>query len=296
MSIEIIVMIRTKINSIQKINLHLHSTASDGAMSPRALVKRAKQIGLDLISITDHDTVDAYLEHDLSDPGIKVLPGLEISATHKGHDVHILAYSLDIHDAGLKKLTDFYHVGRHERAQKIVDKLTALGMPLELDEVLIFAGEQELIVRPHIAQAMVARGYCANKNEAFDKYIGNYRPAYVGKPEMSVPKVLEVIKQAGGKSVVAHPGKLYDDGYLDTFIEMGVDGIEVWHPDHSAADVQEFVQKAEKHGLLQTAGSDFHGDYDRHNLIDVVPVTEAILASAKELWEVYKCTLHRDLE
>lgn len=296
MSTEIIVMITAKINSIQKINLHLHSTASDGAMSPRALAKRAKQIGLDLISITDHDTVDAYLEHDLSDLGIKILPGMEVSSTHEGQDVHILAYALDIHDAGLKKLTEFYHVGRRKRAQKIIDKLKALGMPLELDEVLIFAGEQELIVRPHIAQAMVARGYCANKNEAFDKYIGNFRPAHVAKPEMSVPEVLDVIKQAGGKSVIAHPGKLYDVSHLDTFIEMGVDGIEVWHPDHSAAQVQEFVEKAEKHGLLQTAGSDFHGDYDRHNLMDIVPVTEAILASANELWEVYKCTLHHSLE
>ncbi len=294
MSMEIIVMITAKINSIQKINLHLHSTASDGAMSPLALVKRAKQIGLDLISITDHDTVDAYLENDLSDPGIKVLPGLEVSSTHEGHDVHILAYAVDIHDAGLKKLTDFYHVGRHERAQKILDKLSALGMPMELDEVLIFAGDKELIVRPHIAQAMVAKGYCANKNEAFDKYIGNYKPAYVGKPEMSVPDVLDVIKKAGGKSVVAHPGKLYDVDFLDTFIEMGVDGIEVWHPDHSTAQMNDFVAKAEKHGLLQTAGSDFHGDFDRHNLMDVVPVTEAILASVKELWEVYKCTEHRN--
>ena len=294
MSMEIIVMITAKINSIQKINLHLHSTASDGAMSPLALVKRARQIGLDLISITDHDTVDAYLENDFTGLGIKVLPGLEVSSTHQGHDVHILAYALDIHDTGLKKLTDFYHVGRHERAQEILDKLSALGMPLELDEVLVFAGDKELIVRPHIAQAMVARGYCANKNEAFDKYIGNYRPAYVGKPEMSVPDVLDVIRQAGGKSVVAHPGKLYDVEHLDTFIEMGVDGIEVWHPDHSTAQMNDFVAKAEKHGLLQTAGSDFHGDFDRQSLIDVVPASEPVLASVKELWEVYKCTLHRD--
>lgn len=294
MSMEIIVMITAKINSVQKINLHLHSTASDGAMSPLALVKRAKQIGLDLISITDHDTVDAYLENDFTDVGIKVLPGLEISSTHKGHDVHILAYAVDIHDAGLKKLTDFYHVGRHERAQEILDKLSALGMPLELDEVLVFAGDKELIVRPHIAQAMVARGYCATKNEAFDKYIGNYKPAYVGKPEKSVPEVLEVIKQAGGKSVVAHPGKLYNAGYLETFIEMGVDGIEVWHPDHSTAQMNDFVAKAEKYGLLQTAGSDYHGDFERQDLMDIVPVTEAILASVKELWEVYKCIPHRN--
>ena len=293
MSIEIIFMITAKINSIQKINLHLHSTASDGAMTPRALIKRAKKIALDIISITDHDTVDAYLDGDMHDLGIKVLPGLEISSTHEGHDVHILAYGVDIHDLGLKKLTDFYHVGRRERAQMMLDKLKDLGMPLELDEVLMFAGNKELIVRPHIAQAMVARGYCANKNEAFDRYIGNFKPAYVGKPEKSVADVLEIIHQAGGRSVIAHPGKLTNAQYLDLFIEMGVKGIEVWHPDHSAAQVKSFVKKAQKHGLLQTAGSDYHGEYERHNLMDVVPVTQDILASVKELWEGYQCAPYR---
>ena len=284
-----VAMKTTYINSIKKINLHLHSTASDGALSPSALVKRAKAIGLDLVSITDHDTVDAYFDAEIFNLGIKVLPGIEISASHEEHDVHILAFGVDIHNPELHNLTEFYLKGRRERALHMLEKLRALGLPLELDEVIQYASSKELIVRPHIAQAMVARGYCASKNEAFDKYIGNFKPAYVGKPEKGVPAILDIIKAASGKAVIAHPGKLVNPKDLDLFIEMGLDGIEVWHPDHENAEIREFAAKAVKHNLLQTAGSDYHGELDRHNLMDVVPVTDAILDSAKELWEGYKC-------
>jgi len=277
------------INSIKKINLHLHTNVSDGALTPRALVERSASIGLDLISITDHDTTDAYRDLDLSGLGLRVLPGMEISSQHEGNDVHILAYGYDIDNPGLIELTEMYLLGRRERAVKMLDKLDELGMPITLDEVVAVAGSRELIVRPHIANVMVAKGYCGTKNEAFEKYIGNFKPAYFPKPEVSVPEALDVIHTAGAWAVIAHPGKLTDTGYLDLFIEMGIDGIEVWHPDHSSAQVRDFSAKALQHHLLMTAGSDFHGEQDRHSLMDVVPASLEVIASANHMWSEYSC-------
>ena len=154
---------------IKKINLHLHTSVSDGALTPRALIERSKSIGLDLISITDHDTSDAYRLLGEEDPGLRLLPGMEISSHHEGHDVHILAYGYDIDDPGLNELTEMYLLGRRDRAVKMLDKLGELGMEIGLDEVVAVAGSRELIVRPHIAHVLGAKGYCATKNEAFEK-------------------------------------------------------------------------------------------------------------------------------
>lgn len=274
---------------IKKINLHLHTTVSDGALSPRALIERSKSIGLDLISITDHDTTDAYRLLEDTETGIRLLPGMEISSHHEGNDVHILAYGYDIDDPGLNELTEMYLLGRRDRAVKMLDKLRELGMDISLDDVVAVAGSRELIVRPHIAQVLVAKGFCSTKNEAFEKYIGNFKPAYFPKPEVSVADALEVIHKAGAWAVIAHPGKLTDPGYLDLFIEMGVDGIEVWHPDHSSSQVRDFSAKARQHNLLMTAGSDYHGEQDRHNLMDVVPASDEVLASVNKMWSEFSC-------
>ena len=277
------------INSIKKINLHLHTNVSDGALTPRALIERSRAIGLDLISITDHDTTDAYRLLGEAGPGLRLLPGIEISSQHEGNDVHILAYGYDIDAPGLNELTEMYLIGRRDRAVKMLDKLSEFGIDIALDEVVAVAGSRELIVRPHIAQVMVSKGYCATKNEAFEKYIGNFKPAYYPKPEVSVETALDVIHASGAWAVIAHPGKLTDPSYLDLFIEMGIDGIEVWHPDHSSAQARDFSAKALKHQLLMTAGSDFHGEQDRHNLMDIVPASAEVLAAVNFMWSEYSC-------
>lgn len=277
------------INPIKKINLHLHTNVSDGALTPSALVSRCEEIGLDLMSITDHDTIDAYrlLEH-IGTP-VRILPGIEISSELEGCDVHILAYGFDLLNEGIISLTDRYLLARRERAAVMLDKLAELGMEIEMDEVVAVSGSRELIVRPHIAQVMVAKGYCHSKHEAFDKYIGNFKPAFSPKPVANVEETIKILRAAGAWSSVAHPGKLDKPEHLDMIIEMGIDGIEVWHPDHSFLQMRDFMAIARQHKLLMTAGSDFHGEQDRHNLMDVVPITEEVLESVTHIWNQYKC-------
>lgn len=283
-------MIVKDISRIKRINLHLHTNVSDGGISPAQLVQRARQIGLDLISITDHDTSDAYRQLPADIFPLRIIPGLEISSQHEGNDVHILALGCELDAPALVEMTEMYLIGRRERAIKMIGLLNDLGMEITLDEVVSVAGSRELIVRPHIAQILVKRGYCYSKNEAFDKYIGNFKPAYVPKPEVSVPDALKVIHAAGGKAIIAHPGKLEKESYLEEFIGMGIDGLEVWHPDHTQQEILNYTNLCLKNGLYMTAGSDFHGEQDHHNMFDAVPAGEIVLDSVNRLWKEYKCS------
>jgi len=282
-------MIVKEINDIQRVNLHLHTKVSDGNISPIELIKRAQQIGLDLISITDHDTADAYSQIPKDVAPLKILPGMEVSSQYKGDDVHILAYGCDFNNPVLQDMTEMYLTGRKERAKKMIKLLSELGMPITLEEVNAIAGSRELIVRPHIAQILVNHKYCQTKNEAFEKYIGDDKPAYVPKPEVSVADVVAIIHQANGVAVVAHPGKLTKLSYLEDIIQMGIDGLEVWHPDHYQWEIDNFVKIATENGLYMTGGSDFHSDQDKHNLFDIIPLTEVVLTSIKKLWQEYQC-------
>ena len=282
-------MIVKNIDPIKLINLHLHTNVSDGMLSPAQLVRRAQQIGLDLISITDHDTADAYrmLPKDIAP--LRILPGMEISSQHEGSDVHVLAFGVNLASSSLVEMMEMYLIGRRERAIRMIEKLADLGMEITLEEVVAISGSRELIVRPHIAQIMVDRGYVASKNEAFDKYIGNDRPAFSPKPEFSVPDAIRVIHEANGFAIIAHPGKLEKESYIEEFIAMGIDGLEVWHPDHYQYQIQAYTEICQNNGLYMTAGSDFHGDPDRHNHFDAVPADSFILESVNRLWREYLC-------
>ena len=284
-------MIVKEIKNIKRINLHLHTNVSDGALTPARLIKRSQEIGLDLISITDHDTADAYKQLPESVTPLRILPGMEISSQHQGNDVHILAYGYDIRNHALLEMTEMYLIGRRERAIKMISLLAELGINIDLQDVVAVAGSRELIVRPHIAQILVSKGYCQTKNEAFDKYIGNFKPAFVPKPELSVRDAIKIIHDAGGFAVIAHPGKLAKASYLEEFIPWGIDGIEVWHPDHYQWEIDNFIALAQKNGLYMTGGSDFHGEQDRHNLFDVVPAPQVVLDSVNKLWQEYQCRL-----
>jgi len=282
-------MIVKEINDIKRINLHLHTNVSDGSLSPKTLVKRAREIGLDLISITDHDTADAYAQIPENVSPLRILPGVEISSRYEDDDVHILAYGCDLTNKALQEMMEMYLVGRKERAKKMISILADMGIKISLEEVISVAGSRELIVRPHIAQVLVKHGFCQTKNEAFDKYIGNNKPAYVPKPEVSVAEAVSIIHKAEGVAVIAHPGKLTKLSYIDDFIPMGIDGLEVWHPDHYQWEIDNLINIAMKNGLYMTGGSDFHSEQDKHNLFDIIPLPEIVIQSIKELWKEYQC-------
>ncbi len=276
---------------IKSANLHIHTRCSDGGFTPKFIIEQAKQNSLDIISITDHDSVEAYSYISQDNTPLRILPGIEFSSTLDGNDVHILGYGIDTENEQLHSILQWMKEGRRNRAQKMLDKLSGLGINISLDSVLSYAGEMKLIVRPHVAAALVAGNYCRNKQEAFEKYIGNDCPAFVAKPVLSSADVIKYIHNAGGVAIVAHPGKLKTPDYLYDLVNCGLDGLEVWHPDHNNYLVTEFTAFCLKNGLFKTGGSDFHGEEDVHNYFGSVPVSDLVLKDIQTIWDNYKCKM-----
>lgn len=274
---------------IQIINMHIHTRYSDGAFNPNDIIDRSIQHKLDIISFTDHDTIEAYNHIKKSNGSLKILPGIELSSTWKGNDVHILGYGIDIKNHDLLNILSWMKDGRRKRADSILNKLSHLGAKISLDSVLSFAGDVKLIVRPHIAQALVAAKHCKTKQEAFEKYIGNEAPAYEPKPELSSADVIELIHQAAGIAVIAHPNKLKSQDFIPELIREKLDGIEVWHPDHNTQKVSEYQAYCISNGLIMTGGTDFHGEFDVDNYIGSAPVSEQVLTHVQKLWDDYSC-------
>lgn len=274
---------------IQNLNLHIHTRFSDGAFHPKQIIERSIQHSLDIISITDHDTIEAYNHLGDFEDTIRILPGIEFSSTWKGTDVHILGYGIDIKNYQLLDTLKWMHTGRKKRAEAILAKLYKIGIKIPFENVMNYAGDINLIVRPHIAQALVSAKYCRTKQEAFEKFIGNEAPAYVPKPDLSSTEVINLIHKAGGVAIVAHPSKLKAQEFIDELITVKLDGIEVWHPDHSQSKVIEYQEYCLKKGLIMTGGSDFHGEIDIDNYIGSVPVSDSVVSHVKQLWNDYKC-------
>ena len=250
------------------IDLHTHTSSSDGAFAPLELVSKAKNAGLDMISITDHDNVNA-LEEAITygrEIGIEVIPGMEISTDIEDKEVHLLGYFIDYHNQELLKYLSFFRVERYHRAKRIVNKLCNLGLNITLEDVTERA-KNSAIGRPHIASAMLDLGLVNNYYEAFDKYLKDNGPAYERKIHVSLQSALKLISDAGGLSFIAHPGNM-NDVILMNLIKAGVDGIEVIHPSHSDYQVKFYKGIVNQYCLLASGGSDFHGGSkgDENNL------------------------------
>lgn len=241
-------------------DLHMHTTHSDGAFPTEEIVRRAKGAGLTIISITDHDNVAAVDEGIEAGKAcdIEVIPGVELSAEVGEQEVHILAYFFDHKNQHLLDYLTFFRTERMKRAERIVEKLNDLNVPLTLDAVLERAGTGS-VGRPHIATALYEEGLTDSYHEAFFKYIGNGKPAYEKKYRVSPQAAIELIASAGGLSFVAHPGNSLDEAVLLEFINEGVDGIEVVHPSHSQERVMHYSGIVNEYFLLASGGSDFHG-------------------------------------
>jgi predicted metal-dependent phosphoesterase TrpH len=244
-----------------RIDLHMHSTFSDGVLTPTVLVDRAVGEGLSLISLTDHDCVDGLPEAIQAGKkrGVEVVPGVELSCEFRERDLHVLGYGVDPHDATFRKALQLFQETRHKRGIKIIEKLNALGINIEPAEVLAKAGKGAL-GRPHVAAVLVDKGVVSTTSEAFDKYIAEGGPAYVPKYKMSAREAIDLIRRAGGLAFIAHPGVFLENkAEIYDLVAMGFDGIEVYHPKHSATRAEELRRIAEERRMLVSGGSDFHG-------------------------------------
>lgn len=241
-------------------DLHIHTTASDGIYTPTEVVEKAKSTGLKTIAITDHDTLDGVKEamEAAKQLDMTVIPGVEITTRFQGRNIDILGYEIKKIDWLQQKLASFREA-RLGRALQIIQRFCELGMPITLEEVKKFCGDG-LIARPHIAQAIVARGYADTVQEVFDRYLADGKPASVPKKEISLQEGVRMIHDVGGIAVLAHPVYLNDVDLVEEIVQQGLDGIEVWHRNHSAEHIRIFAELADKYQLIVTGGSDFHRD------------------------------------
>lgn len=243
-----------------RVDLHLHTTASDGQYAPAALVSLAREHGLEVIAVTDHDTTAGVMEAQEAALGSPlVIPGIELSAEDAAGDVHVLGYHIDLDASPFQERIAYFRGERYSRGQRIVERLADLGMPLAWERVLAIA-EGGAIGRPHIARAMVEAHYVESVREAFDRFLHNGGPAYVARPRLSPEEAVELIHSAAGVAVLAHPGLLLDyESILQRLIPIGLDGVEVVHPSNPENVRLHLKALAQQHDLIMTGGTDFHG-------------------------------------
>ncbi|MDT8860582.1 PHP domain-containing protein [Alkalihalobacillus sp. MEB130] len=254
-------------------DLHMHSTASDGGYSPSELMKKCKAVDLQIVALTDHDSVDGIEEATRvgNELGLDVIPGIELSTKHKGKSVHILGYHLDWRDRKLRSLLECQKQLRRERLDQIIARLEPIGLHLKPEDVLKHV-DGGSIGRPHVAKALIDAGYVTDVAEAFEKYLAEGQPGYVEKAkEMTVKEAIDLIHNTGGIAVVAHPVYYdFDQDIMDWVTKWGLDGVEIYHRDHDKEAIKRFeqlcdsIEKEVGRPLYRTGGSDFHHeDYGR---------------------------------
>ena len=247
---------------MSKVDLHLHSSVSDGVLSPDKVVAKAAELGLTAISLTDHDNVDGIapaLKAADKYPSLLFIPGLEISTDTTTGEVHVLGYYIDHTNPELLTALKTLRDSRLGRAQKMIQKLSEMGMAIEWERVKMISGNGS-VGRPHIAQALLEKGYIETIKEAFSKYIAFGGPAYVPREKMTPAEAIELITRADGFAVLAHPltiSKL--DILLKTMVKAGLTGLEVYYKDYSVEERESLARLADKYRLIVTGGTDYHG-------------------------------------
>jgi 3',5'-nucleoside bisphosphate phosphatase len=249
------------------VDLHCHSTASDGTYAPGDVVALAVSSGLSALALTDHDTIGGVAEaaEAAKKAGLDFLPGIEISCdVPRPATMHLLGYGIDPVSPVLLDLTTRLIEGRNDRNPRIIRKLNELGVAITMEELEKEAGGT-VIGRPHIAAILLRKGYVSSIKQAFDKYLAQGAPAYFDKERLTSKQAIELVQQSGGIAVLAHPVQLRteNDGQLERIVkdlvDLGLAGLEVIHSDHDAALVEKYTKLADRYGLIKTGGSDFHG-------------------------------------
>ena len=264
-------------------DLHSHTTASDGALSPRELVRLAARQGVRVLAVTDHDSVSGLPEaiDEAARHGIEIVPGLEINCDVEGAEVHILGYCVDWQAQWFETFLAEQRAERTARVHRIVERLGELGVSLTAGEVFAICKEGSP-GRPHVAQAMVKRGYVKSVREAFDRYLRSGGPASVPRRRLTPVEAVQVIRRAHGVPVMAHPGLANRDEMIPELVEAGLGGIETFYPEHSAGQIEAYRTICRERGLIPTGGSDYHGSHTgRANTLGTphVPL---------EVWEALK--------
>jgi len=244
------------------VDLHSHTTASDGARSPRELVRLAAKHGVRVLAVTDHDSTSGLPEaiDEAAHHGIEIVPGLEINCDVPGAEIHVLGYCVDWQAEWFEAFLAGQRAERTARVHRIVERLTELGVPLTAEEVFAICKEGSP-GRPHVAQAMIKRGYVKSVREAFDRYLRADGPANVPRRRLTPIEAVAVIRRAHGVPVLAHPGLADRDALIPELVQAGLAGIETYYPEHSAGQIEAYRALCRTHDLVATGGSDYHGPH-----------------------------------
>jgi predicted metal-dependent phosphoesterase TrpH len=250
-------------DTVARYDLHLHTTASDGVLAPRELVRAANSSGLKAFAITDHDTVEGIPEAmaEAEALGIELIPGVEVSANFGEASVHVLGLFIEHREPWLEKFFREAAARRIERVHEMVRRLGGLGIAISVEAVLA-RSSHGTVGRPHVAEVLVAEGVVRTMSEAFDRYLGDDCPAYVGYEKVTLRDAVELIRRAGGIASLAHPVLLRDDSLIPRMVDDDLQALEVFHRDHTPEKAAEYDRLASKLGLLHSGGSDFHRPED----------------------------------
>jgi len=245
------------------IDLHSHTTASDGALSPRELVREAVRRGVKVLAVTDHDSTEGLAEalaEARRHPPLEIVPGIELNTDVEGGEIHILGLFIDHQAEWFQVLLRELREERVQRIYRMAERLAHLGCPIDPHEVFALVKEGSA-GRPHVAQVLVQRGYVKSVREAFDRYLRNGGPASVPRKKLSPEAAIDVIRRAHGVPVFAHPGLSGKDDLIPDLIRAGLQGIECYYHEHSAAQTEMYLRLCQTHDLVATGGSDYHGPH-----------------------------------
>jgi len=264
-------------------DLHIHTFYSDSTFSPKEVVKKAHEIGLKAIAICDHDCVDGIQPTEKAGSlyGIEVIPAVELTVEENGEEIHMLGYFIDLENPDLLIKLKKFQEGRVTRIYKMLDLLKQRGIDIREEDVFALSGDGS-VGRPHVALAMLKARQITYLNEAFNKYIGDGKPCYVGHLKFSPKEAVEMIISAGGVPVLAHPKVGGKDKFIHELVKVGLRGIEVYHTDHNKADEKKYLNIAKAENLLVTGGSDCHGSGKKRVLMGKVKVPYSLVIKLKE--------------